>query len=171
MFMSRTEAEKKYDISYTRLIQLQKKGKLTPINVSTIPAEYQAKYIKTNVKVVYAEEQLATLRGKAGSDARFGREKRRDALVFDMIKQGIDVPDIVMRTRLNLEAVKRLQNEYIRAKDAFVVPGEARRIAREHGIELGPDNYVEVLVRLLNYGRGVKPSEDRLSHLRVVPDE
>jgi len=171
MFISRSEAERKYNISYTRLTQLQKKGKLTPINVSTIPAEYQAKYKKTNVRVVYAEEQLAALRGKTGSDARFGREKRRDALVFDMIKDGIDVPDIVMRTRLNLEVVKRLRDEYLKEKGGFVVPGEVRRLAREQGFEIGPHNIVEVFVRLLEYGRGIKPPKERLSRVKVVSGE
>lgn len=171
MYISRSEAERKYNISYTRLTQLEKKGKLRPIKVSRIPPEYQAKYIKTNVKVVYAEEQLASLRGKTGSDVRFSQEKRRDALVFDLLSQGADVPTIVMRTRLTLENVKRLRDEFIRETGGCWIPGEARRIALEHGIDLGPDNYVEVLVRLLNYGRGVKPSQNRLSHLRVVPDE
>lgn len=169
MFISRRDATKKYAISYTRLLQLEREGKLTPIDVTTVRHVYQSTI--RNLKIVYEEVQLAALKRKLDVDMVFVRKKRRDARVFDMLTKGIDVPDIVMRTRLDLATVKRLRDEYVREKDGFVVPGEARRIAREHGIDLGPDNYVEVLVRLLNYGRGVKPSQDRLSHLRVVPDE
>lgn len=169
MFISRRDAEKKYAISYTRLQQLEKEGKLIPIDVNTVRDRYQS--TTKNLKVVYEEVQVAALKRKLDVDVSFVRGKRRDAHVFDLLSKGIDVTDIVRRTRLELATVKRLRDEYIREKDGFVVPGEARRIAREHGIDLGPHNIVEVLVRLLNYGRGVKPSQDRLSHLRVVPDE
>ncbi len=173
MFISRADAEQKFKISADRLRQLEKRGKLKAFDAATVGYEQPKKGRQSGpaVKVVYDEAHVAALVGKTGSDVRFARRQRRDAVVFDMIKAGIDVPDIVMRTRLDLGVVKQLRDEYIREKDGFVVPGEARRLAREHGIDLGPHNIVEVLVRLLNYGRGVKPPKDRLSHLRVVPDE
>jgi hypothetical protein len=171
MFISRREAEQKYKISYTRLRQLEKKGKLTPIDASTVRYELRNKHGGNTVKVVYDEAQLVALKGKTSFDARFARGQRRDALVFDMLAEGVDVPDIVRRTRLDVPVVLRLRDTYVREKEGFVVPGEARRIARKHGFEIGPHNIVEVLIRLLEYGRGVKPPKERLSRVKVIPDE
>ncbi|HRI69122.1 MAG TPA: hypothetical protein PK156_33055 [Polyangium sp.] len=170
MFISRRDAVKKYAISYTRLQQLEKKGKLTPIDVSTVGNQYERTTNK-NLKVVYEEAQVAALKRNLAVDVAFVRQKRRDARVFDMITEGFDVPDIVMRTRLELAAVKHLRDEYIREKDGFVVPGELRRIAREHGINIGPHNIVETFVRLLEYGRGIKPPKERMARIKITPEE
>jgi hypothetical protein len=169
MFISRRDAEKKYAISYTRLQQLENEGKLIPIDVNTVRDKYQS--ATKNLKVVYEEVQVAALKRKLDVDVSFVRGKRRDAHVFDLLSKGIDVTDIVRRTRLELATVKHLRDEYVREKDGFVVPGEARRLAREHGIDLRPDNIVEILVRLLEYGRSVKPPKDKLARLRVISDD
>lgn len=173
MFISRAEAERKFKISAERLRKLEKRGKLKAYDPSKVGYEQPKKgrHSGPKVKVVYDEAHVADLVGKTGSDMRFVRRLRRDALVFDMLKEGIDVPDIVMQTRLDLPVVKQLRDEYVREKDGFVVPGEVRRLAREHGFEIGPHNLVDVFVRLLEYGRGVKPPKARLSRVKVVPDE
>lgn len=170
MYLSRGEVERKYKISITRQRQLEKKGKLTPLDPSKVGYEQRDRAPGgPTVKVVYDEAQVAALKAKTSSDVRFARQQRRDAVVFDMIKEGVDVPDIVMRTRLDLAVVKRLWDEYIRAKDGFVVPGEVRRIAREHGIDLRPDNIADIFISLLAYGRSEKPLRAR--QIVVVPDE
>ncbi len=174
MFISRKEAERKFKISAERLRQLDEQGKLKRHDPSRVGYEQPKKGRRAGpkVKVVYDEAQVAALVRKLGTDTRFVRRQKRDALVFDMIKEGFDVPDIVMRLRLDLPVVKQLRDDYyVREKGGFVVPGEARRLAREHGIDLRPDNIVEVLVRLLEYGRGVKPPKDKLARLRVISEE
>lgn len=173
MFISRKEAERKFKISAERLRQLEQKGKLKRHDPSRVGYEQPKNGRKAGpkVQVVYDEAQVAALVRKAGADTRFVRRQKRDARVFDMLAEGIDVPDIVMRTRLDLAVVKQLRNEYVREKDGFVVPGEVRRLAREHGIDIRPDNIVEVFVRLLEYGRGIRPSKDKLARLKVISED
>jgi hypothetical protein len=89
-----------------------------------------------------------------------------------MLEQGIDVPDIVMKLRLELAIVKHLHDEYVEETGGLLVPGEVRRIARKAGYEVGPDNFVDLLIHLLEAGRSrAASSTDRLSRLIVVPDE
>ena len=173
MFISRADAERKFKISADRLRQLQKMGKLKAFDAKAVRYEQPKKgrHSGPAVKVVYDEAHVAALVGKTGSDMRFVRRQRRDAVVFDMLTEGIDVPDIVMRTRLDLQVVMQLRDDYVREKDGFVVPGKVRRLARENGITLGPHNIVEVFVLLLGYGRGIKPPKGRLARVKITPDE
>jgi hypothetical protein len=173
MFISRSEAEKKFKISIPRLRQLERQGKIKAIDASTVEYEQRKKGRNAGptVKVVYDEAQIAALKAKTKSEPRFARPQRRDALVFDMLAEGIDVPDIVRKLRLDLALVLRLRDTYAKEKDGIVVPGKARRLARENGFDLRPDNIVDILIRLLEYGRGVKPPKDRLARVKLVPDE
>lgn len=173
MFISRKEAERKFKISAERLRQLDEQGKLKRHDPSRVGYEQPKKGRRAGpkVKVVYDEAQVAALVRKMGADTRFVRRQKRDALVFDMLEAGADVPSIVMKLRLDLAVVKQLRKEYVEEKGGFVVPGEVRRLAREHGFDIGPHNIVEILVRLLAYGRGIKPSKERLARIKVVPDE
>lgn len=173
MFISRLEAERKYKISVDRLRQLERRGKLKAVDASTVGYKQPEKGHRSGpaVKVVYEEAHIAALAGKTRSGVKFAREQRRDALVFGMLAQGIDVPDIVVKMQLDLAVVQRLRDEYAKEKDGFVVPGEVRRAAREHGFDLRADNIVEIFVRLREYGRGVKPTKERLSRVKVIPDE
>ncbi len=155
MFISRAEVERKFKISAERVRQLQQEGKLKGYDASRVGYEQPKKRRRggPKVKVVYDEADVAALVRKTGADARFVRKQRRDARVFDMIKEGSDVPSIVMELRLELAIVKRLRDEYVEEKRGFVAPGELRRIARAHGIDIGPANLVEVLLKLLKAGR------------------
>lgn len=172
MYVSRAEAERKYKISITRQRALEKQGKLTPIDPAKVGYP-QPNLVRGGaaIRVVYEEAQVAALKAKTSADARFARQRRRDALVFDMLAEGVSVTDIVRRLRLDLSTVKRLRDEYVKECDGFVVSGEVRRLAREHGFEIGPHNIVAVFVRLLEYGRGIKPSKNRLSRVKIVSGE
>ncbi|MBK9260412.1 MAG: hypothetical protein IPM54_11320 [Polyangiaceae bacterium] len=171
MFISRAEAERKFKISAERLRQLEQEGKLKGYDPSRVGYEKPKKGPRCGprVKVVYDEAHVAAYVGKTGADARFARKQRRDARVFEMLKEGMDVPTIVMELRLDLAVVKHLRDEYAELKGGFLVPGEVRRIAREAGYEIGPDNLVDVLVQLLRAGRNCEPP--KRPRVIVVPDE
>jgi hypothetical protein len=123
------------------------------------------------VKVVYEEAQVAALFGTKGADTRFGRRQRVDAVVFDLLAEGVDVPDIVRRTRLDLDTVVGLRAFYVREKDALIIPGAQIREARKHGVYPRPDNIGGLLGRLLDYARGIKVSKERSAGWKFVPDE
>jgi hypothetical protein len=123
------------------------------------------------VKVVYEEAQVAALFGTKGADTRFGRRQRVDAVVFDLLAEGVDVPDIVRRTRLDLDTVVGLRAFYVREKDALIIPGAQIREARKHGVYPRPDNIGGLLGALFDYARGIKVSKERLAGWKVVPDE
>ncbi len=173
MFISRKEAERKFKISAERLRQLDEQGKLKRHDPSRVGYEQPKKGRRGGppVRVVYDEAYIAAHVAKTRADVRFAREQRRDAQVFDMLKAGIDVPDIVMKLRLDLAIVKRLRDEYVEETGGLLVPGEVRRIARKAGYEVGPDNFVDLLIHLLKAGRSYEPPKDRLSRLIVVPDK
>lgn len=152
--------------------QLEKKGKLTPIDVSTVDYKSPEKARGgPAVKVVYEESQVAGLFGTEGAKKKLGRRQHLDAEVFDMLAAGIDVPDIVRKLRLDLATVLRLRDLYVREKDAIIVPGEQVRAAREHGFNLKPDNIGDILKRLLDSTRGIKTSKERSARFKMVTDE
>ena len=162
MFISRAEAERKFKISAERVRQLEQEGKLKGYDASRVGYEQPKKGRRGGppVKVVYDEAHVAALVGKTGADARFARKLRRDAQVFDMLKEGIDVPTIVMKLRLDLAIVKHLRDQYVEEDGGFVAAGELRRIARAHGIDIGPDNLVEVPLGQTGFGHhGVTETE------------
>ncbi|HRI68377.1 MAG TPA: hypothetical protein PK156_29315 [Polyangium sp.] len=123
------------------------------------------------MKVVYEETQVAALFGTRGAKKRFSRRRNLDAVVFDLLADGVDVPTIVRQTRLDLATVLRLRDVYVREKDAIIMPGEQVRAAREYGFNLKPNNVAETLKRLLDYARGIKPSKERLARIKIVPEE
>jgi hypothetical protein len=172
MYISRTDAERKYRISSTRMRQLERKGKLVPLDASTVAYKPPAKARGGSaVKVVYEEAQVAALFGTKGADTRFARRQRFDAVVFDLLADGVDVPDIVRRTRLDLATVLRLRDFYVREKDGIVVPGAEVRAMRENGFDLRPDNMAEVMQALREYGRGIKPSKERLARWKMFSED
>lgn len=173
MYISRAEAGQRLKVTEGRLRQLEKKGKLVPIRASDV--DYTPKKNENGggeVKWVYEEAQVAALVGKAGADARFAREHRRDALVFDMLAEGKSVVAIVRKLRLDLPTVKRLREEFVHEDGGFVVLGEDVRAAKELGFELtSSKSIITILTRVHEFLRGAKPSNDKLSRLKVVPDK
>lgn len=167
MYISRTEAERKYRISATRMRQLEKKGKLVPIDASTVA--YKAPENARGgsaVKVVYEEAQVAALFGTKGAAKRFSRRKHVDAVVFDLLAAGVDVPDIVRQLRLDLATVLRLRDVYVREKDGIVIPGVQVRAARELGFDPRNKDFSEFLQGLLDYARRIKPSKE----IKIIPE-
>ncbi len=132
MFISRKQAERKYKISNTRLRQLEREGKLKALDASMVGYEQPKKRRRGGppVRVVYDEAYIAAHVGKPGADVRFVRKQRRDARVFDVLEQGIDVPTIVMKLRFELAIVKRLRDEYVEEKKGF---GFRAKYADLHG--------------------------------------
>jgi hypothetical protein len=171
MYISRTDAERKYRISSTRMRQLERKGKLVPLDASAVAYKPPAKARGGSaVKVVYEEAQVAALFGTKGANTRFGRRQRVDAVVFDLFAEGVDVPDVVRRTRLDLATVLRLRDVYVREKNALIIPGDQIREAREYGLDPRPGNIAVFLKGLLDYARGVKPSKERLARIKIVSE-
>jgi hypothetical protein len=174
MYISRRDAQKKYNISVERLRQAEKKGKLVRVRAADVPYEQPS---KTNgsfgavVKWVYREEHVAALVGKMGADAAFVRRQQIEARVFDLLEQGVDIIEIVRRLRIDLATVERLRAVYVKEKGGFVVSGEAVRVVKTYGFELTAKTFVALLIQLLEGVRGVKPSRDRSSRFKMVVEE
>lgn len=170
MYISRSEAARKLKVTEGRLRQLEKKGKLVPIKASEV--DYPPKKgARGEIKWVYDERQVDTLVGKTGADVRFAREHRSDAVVFDMLTDGADAVDIVRRLRLDLPTVQRLRESYVEEKGGFVVTGRDVREAHELGFDLTAKSLMTVLRRVAEFVRGGKLAKDKLSRLKVLPDE
>lgn len=172
MYISRSEAGLKLRVSEARLRQLEKQGKLKKLLASEVGFTHRKGHNGgRDPKWVYAESQVAALLGKTGADTKFAREHRIDATVFDLFAQGADLVEVVRQTRLDVPTVQRLRDVYIKEKGAFLVSNEAKRAAEAHGFELKPETFTELLVHLLERARGVKLGKDKLSRLKVVPDD
>lgn len=172
MYISRSEAGRKLRVSETRLRQLEKQGKLKKLLAAEVGfAQRKGQNGGRDPKWVYAQDQVSALLGKTGADTKFAREHRIDANVFDLFAQGADLVEVVRQTRLDVATVQRLRDVYCKEKGAFLVSNEAVRAAQAHGFELKPDTFTELLVHLLERVRGAKPGKEKLSRLKVVPDE
>jgi hypothetical protein len=172
MYIPRSEAARRLKVTEGRLRQLEKKGKLVPIKASDVdyPPKKGAK-ARGEIKWVYDERQVNALVGKTGADVRFAREHRSDAVVFDMLTDGADAVDIVRRLRLDLPTVQRLRERYVEEKGGFVVSGRDVREAQELGFDLTSQSLMTVLRRVAEFVRGGKLTKDKLSRLKVIPDE
>jgi hypothetical protein len=149
MYISRSEAERKYRISTPRLRQLEKKGKLVAIDASTVPYNPPQKTRGGSaVKVVYEEAQVAHF-GKKRANKRFAPRVCIAPLVFDMLAAGSDVTDIVIQLRVDLDTVQRLRDTYVREKGGIWIPGTLVQALRDLGFDPRPDNFVEVVRGLL----------------------
>jgi len=152
-FITRREATKKYRVTYERLVQLEREGKLRKIAAKDAGfAKDKPHQRGGQIKWVYNEEEVVKATRKK-PDARFARALRVDALVFDMLAEGCDLIEIVRLTRIDHSEATRLRDIYLREKDGFVVPGEARRVAKDYGFDLKPNTLVPLLVRLLDAAR------------------
>lgn len=171
MYISRSEAARKLKVTEGRLRQLEKKGKLVPIKASEVDYPKKGAKARGEIKWVYDEQQVDALVGKTGADVRFAREHRSDAVVFDMLTDGADAVDIVRRLRLDLLTVQRLRESYVEEKGGFVVTGRDVREAHELGFDLTPKTLMTVLRRVAEFVRGGKLAKDKLSRLKVLPDE
>lgn len=172
MYISRSDAAQRLRVSEARLRQLEKQGKLKRLLAADVGYTHRkgqngGRYPKW----VYEETQVLALVGKTGADTKFAREHRIDAMVFDLFDRGCDLVEVVRQTRLDVSAVQRLRDVYIKEKGAFLVSSEAKRAAEAHGFDLKPETFAELLIHLLERVRGAKPGKEKLSRLRVVPDE
>ncbi|MBK9260225.1 MAG: hypothetical protein IPM54_10360 [Polyangiaceae bacterium] len=130
-FITRTAAAKKYRVTYDHLRQLERDGKLRKFAAKDVDYTHDKPCPRGGqIKWVYNEDDVAKHAGKK-ADVRFARMSRTAALVFDLLAEGKDLVEIVRRTRLDISEANRIRNIYLREKDGFVVPGEARRVANQ----------------------------------------
>jgi hypothetical protein len=164
-YISRTKAVKKYRVSYDRLRQLEREGKLQKYAASDVKYEDDKPTRGGQTKWVYKEDDVAKAARTNGDVVRFARNFRKEAVVFDMLSDGRDLIEIVRRTRFSLAEVTQLRNVYLREKGLFVVPREAIELAAEHGIELKHNTIGPLLVRLLEAAR----ANNRAKPKRKIP--
>lgn len=169
-FISRTAAARKYRMTYDRLRQLERDGKLQRFPAKDVGYSHDKPHARgREVKWVYNEEDVAKLAGTK-ADARFARMARIDAHVFDLLSTGHDLVEIIRRTRIDYAEATRLRNIYVREKGVFVIPREALDLAAEHGLELKPNTIGPLFVRLLEAARANNRSKPKPRIPGLVPE-
>lgn len=169
-YISRTNAVKKYRISYDRLRQLEREGKLQKFAAKDVGYQEDKPSRGGVTKWVYKTEDVARATRTNGDMVRFARSYRKEAAVFDLLADGRDLIEIVRRTRFDLSEVTRLRNIYVREKGLFVIPREALDLAAAHGLELKANTIGPLFVRLLEAARANNRSKPKPRITGLVPE-
>lgn len=175
-YIARREAEQKYQISYSKLVDYEQKGLLTAYRADKVRYSRKGNRGGARVKWVYDEEHVAALSRKVGPDARLVKRTRKEAEVLELLEKGIDLVVIVRQLKILPAKAEQIRDFYLREKGAVVVPGDVVQLLHNMGFSVTNENVAEVImalverIRVLNARLGNKDKAPP-KRVRFIPDQ
>lgn len=175
-YITRGEAEKKYKISYMKLVDYEQKGLLKAYRADNVRFLRKGNRGGARVKWVYDEEQVAALARKVGPDAAMVKHSRKEAQVLEQLEKGVDLVVIVKHLNVSRGTAEHIRDFYLREKGAVVIPGYVVQVLHEMGFSVTNDNIAEVIMGLVERTRVAEARcrrEDKPppKRVRLIPDK
>jgi hypothetical protein len=134
--LNRSDAAKLLGVTYQRICQLHRQGRLSPVNAGESSARIQG--------FLYRRGDVERLR-----DVRVGAHGSTAAAAFEIFENGGNAVDVVKALHINPDNALSLLKAYSVAAQGAVIPRATLEEIKKLGFAVTPETLNEALVRML----------------------
>ena len=134
--LSRADAAKLLGVTYQRICQLHRQGKLVPVNAGESSARIQG--------FLYRRGDVERLR-----DVRVGAHGSTAAAAFEIFENGGNAVDVVKGLHISPENAMSLLKAYVTASQSALVSRSTLEEIKKLGFAVTPETLDETLARML----------------------
>jgi hypothetical protein len=139
-FCTREEAAALLGVTYERVAQLERTGKLAPLDARAVQGERAGR-----TSIVYRTADVLRLCEQRGPRS----EGDEAAAVWALLEQGRSTVEIVIELKMAPRRVLELQREYLAHKHAAVIDGRTILAVRALGFDVTPETLPDAVERML----------------------